>query len=399
MASIQKYELKNGKERWMYVIENGTNPATGKRERIVKRGFLKEKEAIKAARAMEYEIDKWNLDFKNKATFRDLGEEWFERYIKSGVKNSTIRSKDYHLDKLYEGFGHVKVQNITQDIYQKFLFKLHEELSYNTLTNVHGTAKQVFKYAKEKKILLDDPTEFTIVPKRIKTVEEIENETITDTYFEKHELKAFLDVCYQSGKVGDFVFFSTLAWTGMRPGEALALKWSDIDFEEGTINITKTLYNPKNKFDQFELTPPKTDGSIRKIDIEEELIGLLIGHQLNQKKIKTIYEKHYKDFDFVFARLYGEFMGYPWYLRIVNRHMKLILNKMPNFYKQLTPHSFRHTHTSLLAEIDVPLELIMDRLGHDDEDTTKKIYLHVTQDRKKEASEKFGKLMRELQKT
>lgn len=65
-------------------------------------------------------------------------------------------------------------------------------------------------------------------------------------------------------------------------------------------------------------------------------------------------------------------MGYPWYLRIVNRHMKLILNKMPNFNKQLTPHSFRHTHTSLLAEIDVPLELIMDRLGHEDEDTTKK---------------------------
>lgn len=79
--------------------------------------------------------------------------------------------------------------------------------------------------------------------------------------------------------------------------------------------------------------------------------------------------------------------------------MKSILDKMPNFKKALTPHSFRHTHTSLLAEVDVPLELIMDWLGHDNEDTTKKIYLHVTQDRKKEASEKFGKLMRELQKT
>lgn len=399
MASIQKYELKDGKERWMYVIETGTNPATGKRERIVKRGFLKEKDAIKAARAMEYEMDKWNLDFKNKATFHDLGDEWFERYVKSGLKKSTISIKRYHLEKLYDGLGHVKVQNITQDIYQKFLFKLHEELSSSTLIHIHGTAKQVFKYAREKKILLDDPTEFAIVPKRIKTVEEIENETITDTYFEKHELKTFLEVCDQSGKVGDYVYFNTLAWTGMRPGEALALKWADIDFEEGSINITKTLYNPNNKFDQFELTPPKTDGSIRKIDIEEELIALLLKHQLNQNKIKTIHEKHYKDFDFVFSRLYGEFMGYPLYLRIINRHMKSILDRMPNFKKALTPHSFRHTHTSLLAEVDVPLELIMDRLGHDDEDTTKKIYLHVTQDRKKEASEKFGKLMRELQKT
>ena len=57
--------------------------------------------------------------------------------------------------------------------------------------------------------------------------------------------------------------------------------------------------------------------------------------------------------------------------------------------QELTPHSLRHTHTSLLAEAGVALEQIMDRLGHSDDQITKNVYLHVTQEMKKEASQKF----------
>jgi integrase len=50
---------------------------------------------------------------------------------------------------------------------------------------------------------------------------------------------------------------------------------------------------------------------------------------------------------------------------------------------RIHPHSLRHTHTSLLAEAGVDLIRIMERLGHVDDDTTKKIYLYVTKTRKK----------------
>jgi integrase len=60
------------------------------------------------------------------------------------------------------------------------------------------------------------------------------------------------------------------------------------------------------------------------------------------------------------------------------------------------PHSLRHTHTSLLAEAGVELLQIMERLGHTDDETTTRVYLHITKDRKKEASQKFGELMRGL---
>lgn len=76
------------------------------------------------------------------------------------------------------------------------------------------------------------------------------------------------------------------------------------------------------------------------------------------------------------------------------------LLKMAELNPELTPHSLRHTHTSLLAEAGVSLPQIMERLGHKDEDTTKNVYLHVTKEMKKEmkkeASQKFKELMENL---
>ncbi|WP_367183489.1 tyrosine-type recombinase/integrase [Sporosarcina sp.] len=63
---------------------------------------------------------------------------------------------------------------------------------------------------------------------------------------------------------------------------------------------------------------------------------------------------------------------------------------------KVTPHSLRHTHTSLLAEAGVGLEEIMDRLGHQDDEVTRRVYLHVTTGMKKEASNKFSELMRSI---
>jgi len=62
--------------------------------------------------------------------------------------------------------------------------------------------------------------------------------------------------------------------------------------------------------------------------------------------------------------------------------MKRLL-KIAGVSQELTPHSFRHTHPSLLAEAGVRLEEIMDRLGHTEDETTRLIYLHVTKELKK----------------
>lgn len=91
----------------------------------------------------------------------------------------------------------------------------------------------------------------------------------------------------------------------------------------------------------------------------------------------------------------GKHPGYPRTIKQYELRMERLLC-LAGLNTELTPHSLRHTHVSLLAETGIELHEIMDRLGHKDDVTTQQIYLHVTKYKKKEASRKFAELMRGL---
>jgi integrase len=115
---------------------------------------------------------------------------------------------------------------------------------------------------------------------------------------------------------------------------------------------------------------------------------------LGQKKVQEHFGESYLDEGFIFAKNEKQ-PGYPIFVKTVENRMARLL-KLAGLNSELTPHSLRHTHTSLLAEAKVGLEEIMDRLVHCDDATTKNVYLHVTKEMKKEASHKFAQLMRNL---
>lgn len=396
MASFQKYKTKQG-DKWMFIIENGIDPQTGNRRRIVRRGFNKQKEAKDAAKELEYQLGIRRLESGGDITFEDMAEEWLSVYGVTDRKISTIRVRQHEIGHLKKYFAKYKINDITKKMYQNALtnLKSKDNLAHNTISGIHGTARMIFKRAMEQDLIFYDPTQYAFIPKDKKTVEDIENTKVEDKYLEKHELKLFLDKAKEINEE-TYIMLFTLAWTGLRAGELVALKWKDIDFVEKTINITKTYYNPKNNTKDFHLLPPKTAGSIRKIIVEDEVIRLLQKQQLKMKQAKFQLGKDYFDGNFVFARMNGPYYGYPHFIKTVENRMARVLKELPMITKHLTPHSLRHTHTSLLAEAGVELLQIMDRLGHTDDETTTQVYLHITKERKTEASRKFGELMRGL---
>ncbi|WP_375335796.1 tyrosine-type recombinase/integrase [Bacillus sp. WMMC1349] len=178
-----------------------------------------------------------------------------------------------------------------------------------------------------------------------------------------------------------------LAFFGMRSGELCALKWSDINFQTKEIRITKTIYSESNNMKEYELTPPKTAGSIRKIEVEKQVIEMLKRFQVKQKKRKrSCIKEEYYDGNFVFARK----NGYPFLQKNIVVRMERILEKT-SIKKHVTTHIFRHTHISMLTEAGVDLATIMKKVGHDDMKTTMKIYTHVTAKMKEDASQKVQK--------
>ena len=174
----------------------------------------------------------------------------------------------------------------------------------------------------------------------------------------------------------------------------MPLKWKDIDFVNHTVNITKTYYNPNNNTLKYLLVTPKTKKSQRKIMMDKEIINALKEHKDVQNQFIEQLGDAYYNKDFIFAKMQRQH-GYPIVIKTIQDRMKRLL-KIADLNIELTPHSLRHTHTSLLAEAGVALEQIMDRLGHSDDQITKDVYLHVTKEMKKEASQKFSELMKGL---
>ena len=383
--------------KWYYRYDI-TDPATGKRKQKEIGGFRTREEAEEAAKRIQYELQTGTYIEEKDITFEQFAKEWLEGYKNSGkVKVSTIRLRDFAVKCLTSYFGKMQLKNITRKQYQDMLndlFRLGR--SNETITSYHSVGKMIFRKAIELELIKKDPTEFVELPKRQVTVEELEQNIELPKYLEKEELAIFLetarDHCLDAR---DYPLFLTMAYTGMRVGEICALKWSDIDFEEQTISIVRTIYNPDSKIRNYKLLPPKTKGSRRVIDVDKLVLRELENYKKYQNEIRMKYRDIYYDQDFIFAEINRKNAGYPMHTRLVRDRMKRLL-KIAELNPNLTPHSLRHTHTSLLAEAGVSLEQIMQRLGHTNDLTTKQIYLHVTKPKKKEASEKFAALMKNI---
>lgn len=391
-------------KKWSFVIDVGKNLKTGKRKQVCRGGFNTREEAEAAAAALMTKVKQGQYNIETDILFKDWADEWLNEYIKRNApKPGTIRIRQYGIKKFLSYFNHIKLRKITENMYQAVLNDLKEQqnLGMSTIESINTTGKLLFKKATEKKLLNINPTKSAYI---IKDNDHIINEDEEDNndkgdlpkFLELEELGHFLDIINEKGLYMDDLIFITLAYTGIRVGELVALKWKDIDFEKHTISINKTYYNPKNNTAKYLLVKPKTKKSKRVINIDPELTELFRKYKEEQDKIISCLGENFYNKGFIFTNL-NRLPGYPILIKFVENRMARLL-KLSELNTELTPHSLRHTHTSLLAQAEVELDEIMDRLGHQDDEVTKTVYLHVTNHRRKNASNKFSNLVRGIRK-
>ncbi|SLJ94597.1 MULTISPECIES: site-specific integrase [unclassified Paenibacillus] len=382
--------------KYSFTVDVGIDPATGKRKQKTVSGFSTKKEAENAARVLEYEHSQGVYVHEKNINFKEFSSEWLKMYSTAGkVKDSTIDVRKMCINRLMSYFAYIPLRDITRKNYQDMLFDLHDRgYSRETINSSQGTGKLIFNKAVELGIIKNNPTQYSIVPVKRETVEELENGDKLPAFLEKEQLRAYLKTLKPKITCQEYAQLFLLAYTGMRIGELCVLKWSDVDFDEGLISITKTLYSVKNNTRKFKLQTPKTKGSQRVITVTQNVLKVLKEIRNDQKEFKMLRMKEYVEHDFIFVNRLKH-PGYP-------EMQKTLEEKMPRFSKlsglqtKLTPHTFRHTHVSLLAEAGVSLEAIMERLGHQDDKITRMIYMHITKSTKREAARKFDELMDEF---
>jgi len=177
---------------------------------------------------------------------------------------------------------------------------------------------------------------------------------------------------------------TTIAYTGMRHDEALALRWSDVEpLEAGEVRVTRTLSTAKVKGEEnqnrFRWFDPKTKAGRREIPIGKELIDYL-----RDWKPKCPQSRH----DLVFPSLLGEplhrsnILRYGLYPAIEQAGVKYI-----------TMHGLRHSYASMLITLKRPITEISRFLGHKDVSVTMRIYAHFLKPKKKDTMTDLGKMI------
>ncbi len=390
----KKITIKSGIV-WECVEDGPRNPMTGKRNQIRRRGKTQREAKEKVLNEIERLNDTGiNSSLSKQMTFDRIADEWIATYAASGVKRGSVRIREKEIKILNKYLANVPISDINHHMYQNVLFTLDKDgYAYNTISGTNTCANMIFKYAKRNRLISINPREDVIVPKKSMTVEELENSNIEETYFEADELDRFLDMALSIGLELDKEWFYLLAFTGMRPGELCALKKSDLNFEDNTIRISKTLYSENNNMRDYVIDTTKTN-AMRVIGVDNKIMDMLkkLIHKndVHKMKYRTMLDD-FHDEDFLFQRP----NGYPYLIKNISTRMKRLL-KFSNVTKKLTPHSFRHTHISMMTESRAELPTIMDRVGHVDPNTTLKVYTHVTDKMKVKSVENLTNYNKEM---
>ncbi|MEK3851257.1 site-specific integrase [Paenibacillus sp. FSL R7-0340] len=385
----QNVRERKGKFHYRYSIKD----ANGNRIQKETPGFTSAKEASEAGKIIEAEIINGTYIENKKILIGEFADRWIEFYKATNVKGITVDLRKSVVKKIKEKFGGLKLQELTTARYEKELLTLKniENKSKSTITNFHAVMRMIFQKALELELIKKDITQYAILPSFSETVEELEVKDEIPKYLEKEELATLLQKSKELESPQAFRLLFVLAYTGMRIGELCALKIKDVDEVNKKISITKTLYVPGSLKD-YKLNTPKNKSSIRKIDVSSRVISILKEQIAWKNKFRMEYRRWFNDeSDFIFFTE-GRFMGYPLRLYEANNYMSAAL-KAAGINHPLTPHSLRHTYTSLMAEAGVELEAIQKLLGHSSDHTTKAVYLHVTKQRRRAAVEKLDSLM------
>ena len=154
----------------------------------------------------------------------------------------------------------------------------------------------------------------------------------------------------------------------MRKGEILALKWEDVDLDNGRVSVRRTLAKPYGK---VKIQEAKTKGARRTITLPEDTVAYLKKHKKKQLEEKLAAGPAYNDNGLVVCTQ----LGNPVDPAVINRDMDAVLKNSD--LPKIRFHDLRHTHATILLQLGENPKVVAERLGHVDVRMTLDIYSHV----------------------
>ena len=309
----------------------------------------------------------WLFDYRK----QDLKPKSFQRY--HGIYKNYIENTD---------FGNIKLNDLRTTHLQRHYKKLLDNgVTPTTIRQINTNLKTCLNEAERQGYIQKNWCKLVTLPKK---EDNKEVKVLT-----KQEQEKFLEAI--KGHELELLYIVALG-TGLRIGEILGLKWSDIDFKNNELHVNRSLQKAAiyedDKIVRYEVqeTTPKTKNSLRTIPVPQNIIKKLIAHKKEQNELILLLQEEYDKKNYVFCNK----LGNPIEDKRPGRNLKTILTSIS--IEPIKFHALRHTYATRLFEAGIPPKTVQHLMGHSDIETTMNIYTHVMKEQKLEAIEKINNI-------
>ena len=341
---------KNIRKTTTFKVPKGT--ATTKADKLVTEAYVEFCKNCKGLKSLNENM-----------RFKDLVDIYLKEYAANNLK--PVTSYNYRRDleiHMLPVFGNKKIKDITTQSLTGFFTGLDK--SSETTRKLKTVMSSVFAYGVRQGYIKNNPCCGALYKKDNFQTKKIK-------YLNKEQCQKLMAITSKYSIFNTVVQF--LLFTGLRIGECLALQWSDIDFENDTVSICKTLSFAN---DVWFLSAPKTKTSYRVIKLSNYTRELLLTHKAQQDEQKSIVGAAWVHPDIVFTSAIGNYYDRSF----TNKQLKKILSE--NGLPALSVHALRHSNASLMINAGVDIKAISNHLGHCNIGITGDVYSHIFEEYK-----------------
>ncbi|MBO5629115.1 MAG: tyrosine-type recombinase/integrase [Aeriscardovia sp.] len=294
-------------------------------------------------------------------------DAWFDYWIsikKQTVRPNTVRNYSERYERNIKDVIGKKLLTEVKPIHCQTIFSKMAEEGYKT-TTIYQTRIALYnmlEFARENDVLITNPCKKSLKSDMGKPSDKKEALTID---VQKKFLEAVVGYSYENQ-------YRFVLQTGLRTGELIGLKWSDIDFENRTMKIERSM-EYRYKVGEWRVGPPKSKSGYRTIPLTDEAIRILENQRAKNKKLKLIPIEWN---DTVFLCRNGTPVKNSTYDTGLFKYCDRV--GIPHF----SMHVLRHTFATRCIEGGMKPKTLQKILGHSNIGITMNLYVHITEDEK-----------------